>query len=336
LYYKYAAGGGGEKIAGRFGETGPMITYDGILLCDKPYGLTSHKVIEKLRMIIGQKKIGHTGTLDPRATGLLIICLGRATKISQFLSVSDKSYEAEIRLGIRSETYDSEGVDDDTESGPVPDLTVNQVEDILKEFKGKIIQKVPLFSSVKMNGRRLHRLARKGKKIEPPEREIEIKNIELTELDLPYVRIKVSCSKGTYIRTLANDIGERIGCGAYLSGLRRIRAGLYSIDHACTMNEIKYYRQAGILKRYIIPIEKVLPFPSIMVDENFSPNIINGQAPHKKDVVNISSDFDVNDYVSLCDHKGVIRAIGTAETGSSELDIEENKHEFFKYVRVLN
>jgi tRNA pseudouridine55 synthase len=336
MYDKYAAGGGREKTSGRSGETGPMITYDGILLCDKPYGLTSHKVIEKLRIITDQKKIGHTGTLDPRATGLLIICLGRATKISQFLSISNKTYEAEIKLGIRSDTFDSEGVADDVVPGPIPDLTVQQVEEILKEFEGKIIQKVPLFSSVKLNGRRLHQLARKGKKPEPPEREIEIHDIKLTELAPPFIRIAVSCSKGTYIRTLANDIGERIGCGAYLSGLRRIRAGIYSINDACTMNEIKYYRQAGILKRYIIPIEKVLPFPSITVDERFSPNIINGQAPQIKDVVNISSDFGANDYVSLCDHTGVIRAIGTAERGSSDLNAEENKHEFFKYVRVLN
>jgi len=313
-----------------------MITYDGILLCDKPYGLTSHKVIEKLRQVIDQSKIGHTGTLDPRATGLLIICLGRATKISQYLSVSDKTYEAEIKLGIRSKTYDSEGLTGDDESNPIPELTEKQVKAILKEFQGRIIQRVPLFSAVKVSGRRLHQIARKGKKIEPPEREIEIHNIELKELDIPFIRFGVTCSKGTYIRTLANDIGERIGCGAYLSGLRRIRAGMYSIDNAYTLNEIKYYRQAGILKRYIIPIEKVLPFPSITVAENFSRNIINGQSPQVKDVVNISSDFETDDFVSLCDHTGVIRAIGTAERDSSDLHEEENKHEFFKYVRVLN
>ncbi len=313
-----------------------MITYDGILLCDKPYGMSSHKAIEILRQAIGQKKIGHTGTLDPRATGLLIVCLGRATKIAQFLAISDKTYEAEIKLGMRSATFDSEGISEKDESEPIPELTEEQVKNILKEFEGKIIQKIPLFSAVKLNGRRLHQLARKGKKIDPPEREIEIHEIKLKEMDIPYLRIVVSCSKGTYIRALANDIGERIGCGAYLAGLRRIQAGAYSIEDACTLNEIKYYRQAGILKRHIIPIEKVLTFPSIIVDENFGPNIINGQPPQLKDVVNISSDFDANDLIALCDHTGAIRAIGMAEMNSSDLGEEDNKHEFFKYVRVLN
>ncbi len=313
-----------------------MITYDGILLCDKPYGMTSHKVIENLRQAIGQKKIGHTGTLDPRATGLLIVCLGRATKIAQFLSVTDKTYEAEIKLGMRSSTFDSEGIFENDKSEPIPDLSEEQVENILKEFEGKIIQKVPLFSAVKINGRRLHRLARQGKKIDPPEREIEIHEIRLLELDIPYLRIAVTCSKGTYIRTLANDIGERIGCGAYLSGLRRVKAGEYSLKDACSLNEVKYYCQAGILKRYIIPIERVLPFPSIIVDENFSPNIINGRSPQLKDIVNISCSFDANDFITLRDHTGVIRAIGMAEMGSSDLDEKNNNNEFFKYVRVLN
>ncbi len=313
-----------------------MITYDGILLCDKPFGMTSHKVIENLRQAIGQKKIGHTGTLDPRATGLLIVCLGRATKIAQFLSVTDKTYEAEIKLGLRSTTFDSEGISENDKPEPIPDLTEQEVENILKEFLGKIIQKVPLFSAIKMNGRKLYQLARQGKKIDPPEREIEIHEIKLLESDVPYLRIAVSCSKGTYIRTLANDIGERIGCGAYLSGLRRTRVGEYSIADACTPNEIRDYYQAGILKKYIIPIEKVLPFPSIEVDENFGPNIINGQSPRLKDIVNISNSFDVNDFIALRDHTGVIRAIGTAEMGSSDLDKKNNKHEFFKYVRVLN
>jgi len=149
-----------------------MISYDGILLCDKPFGMTSHKVIEKLRQVIGQKKIGHTGTLDPRATGLLIVCLGRATKIAQFLTVTDKTYEAEIKLGLRSTTFDSEGISENETSEPIPDLSERQVENVLKEFVGNIIQKVPLFSAIKMNGRRLHRLARQGKKIDPPEMQI--------------------------------------------------------------------------------------------------------------------------------------------------------------------
>ncbi|UCD94108.1 MAG: tRNA pseudouridine(55) synthase TruB [Candidatus Zixiibacteriota bacterium] len=312
-----------------------MIQYDGILLCKKPFGISSHEVINRLRQIIGQKKIGHTGTLDPRATGLLVICLGRATKVAQFLEDMDKAYEVEIKLGVSSSTFDAEGVTDDTQARPVPELTKKQVIETLSKFKGKIKQKVPAYSAAKVNGRRLYKLARLGHEVETPEREVDIKDIALTELDLPFIRCLVSCSKGTYIRSLANDVGERIGCGAYLSKLSRTRVGSFVLTEALSLNEIRHYREAGVLKRHIKPIESILRFPSLKVTEDFSRWIVAGRSPRLKDIANVSGDFGPDDLISLKDHTGRIMAVGRAVVGSGELRDDENKN-FFTYVRVFN
>jgi len=259
--------------------------------------------------------------------------LGRATKIAQFIADEDKTYEVEINLGQVSTTFDSEGIIDVKK--PVPDLTETDMQKILNGFKGVTRQKVPAYSAVKINGKRLYELARKGIKTETPEREIIIDEIELKKIELPRISFIVSCSKGTYVRTLANDIGEKIGCGAYMSKLRRTRVGDYVIDDALTLKEIMYYRQAGMLKRYIKPIETVLPFPSVQVNREFSPSILSGRPPRLKDIVDIDREFSEEEYISLRDFEGRIMAIGKADIDSSRLDNTENKN-FFTYVRVLN
>ncbi len=312
-----------------------MTEYDGILLCNKPFGVSSHDVMAELKRIMMQTRIGHTGTLDPRATGLLVVCVGRATKIAQFLSEIDKTYEAEIKLGISSPTYDGEGVADDAETKAVPPLTEAELRDILSEYKGTIKQKVPAYSAVKVQGQRLYKMARQGLKFDTPEREVEIERINLVKMNLPYFTFSVQCSKGTYIRTLANDIGERIGCGAYLHALVRTGVGNFNIKDALTPNEIKYYREAGTLKRYLKPIEEVLNFPAIRVHENFAQAIISGKSPHLKDVVNIYGEFKADQYISLMDHMGRIMAVGKAGVDSQTLRGQEPKN-FFTYVRVLN
>jgi tRNA pseudouridine55 synthase len=309
--------------------------YDGILLCHKPYGMTSHEVVNALRCSIGQKKIGHTGTLDPRATGLLILCLGRATKIARFLSDNDKEYRAEIMLGISSKTYDSEGLDENSPRRPVPALNETQVEDVLARFTGRISQKIPAYSAVKVNGRRLYKLSRKGEKVDPPTRVVEIKSLRLDKIDLPTLHCTINCTKGTYIRALANDIGDAIGCGGYLSGLCRTKIGNYSLQEALTPDEVENLSRAGTLGKQIRPIESVLPFPSIRVDEIFSPDIITGRAPGTKNIVELSGQFNVDDMISLKDFGGRIMAIGRAGVNSSELRSNFDG-KFFTYVRVLN
>ncbi len=311
-----------------------MAQYDGILLCKKPFKMSSHDVINNLRRAIGQKKIGHTGTLDPRATGLLVVCLGRATKISQFLSNYDKTYEVEITLGMKSSTHDSEGLLDE-KPRPVPNLTADEVRRILAEFRGKITQQVPIYSAVKVQGKRLYKLAREGEKIDTPKREIEVKCIELLRLDLPVICCRVTCSKGTYIRTLAHDIGQYIGCGGYLSSLSRTRVGEYSLEEALTISEIKHFREAGVLKRYIRPIEEILKYPVVKVGEEFSQYIISGKSPRFEDIVGIEGDFDADELISLEDQAGRIMAIGRSRVSSAELE-NDRTIDFFKYVRVLN
>ncbi len=313
-----------------------MLQYEGILLCRKPYGMTSHDIIHELRLTVGQKKIGHTGTLDPRATGLLVICLGRATKIAQFLSETDKTYEAEICLGQRSSTMDGEGLDLNEPIKPIPELDDAGMQDVLDTFKGRITQRVPSYSAVKIGGQRMYKLARKGVAVEAPEREVEIGNITLKEMELPTVRFTVSCSKGTYVRALADDIGQRIGCGAYLKGLVRTRVGRFELTDALSLTEIKHYRDAGSLKRHVLPIETVLPFPSVQVNKSFAPAIITGRAPEFKDVVDISERFNTGDLLSICDHTGRVMAVGRAEIDSVHLHREYKGKQFFTYIRVLN
>lgn len=312
-----------------------MLQYDGVLLCEKPYGISSHDLISDLRQIIGQRRIGHTGTLDPRATGLMVICLGRATKIAQFLADIDKTYEAEIKLGVRSSTFDSEGIIEDSESREIPKLSELEIIEVFSGFMGRIVQKVPAYSAVKVGGERLYKLARRGEDIETPEREVEIKEIKLIKYNSPIIGFTVTCSKGTYIRTLANDIGEKIGCGAYLSKLNRTRVGNFESKEAITANEVFHYRQAGALKRFIKPIETILPYPSIKVSESFSPLILSGKSPRARDIVDINGQFAADDYISLMDYSGRIMAVGIAEASSSEISGLNGK-DFFKYVRVLN
>jgi tRNA pseudouridine55 synthase len=312
-----------------------MTQYDGVILCDKPFGISSHDLVSQIRQAIGQKRVGHTGSLDPRATGLMLVCLGRATKIAQFLSEVDKSYNAEIKLGVRSKTYDGEGIIESDDVEEIPDISVEEMKNILASFKGKIKQKVPAYSAIKVGGERLYKLARMGKEVETPEREIEIKEISLIRFNPPFIGFEATCSKGTYLRALANDIGEKIGCGAYLSRLARTRIGNFELKDALTIGEIKHYREAGILKRYILPIEKVLSFPAIEVTDSFSSSIISGKQPGVKDIANIRGEFAPNDYVSLTDKAGRIMAVACAKKKSTEL-IEAGGEGFIEYVRVLN
>ena len=312
-----------------------MPPYNGILLCDKPFGQTSHDVVDSLRKLLGQKKIGHTGTLDPRAAGLMVICLGTATKIARFITDVDKTYEAEITLGQRSSTYDAEGISPETPFEKVPELNESEIVSVLSSFKGAIKQKVPIFSAVKVNGQRLYKSARKGESVDTPVRDVFVDSIKLIDFKLPKMSLEISCSKGTYIRTIANDIGENIGCGAYLSGLKRTRVGNYSLADALSLKEVELFKKDGLLAKYIEPIESVLSFPSIRVKEEFSSLIITGRYLQYKDIARIDGDFQPEEFISLRDIDGKIRAIGKSEICSSKLDSYDGKS-FFTYIRVLN
>jgi tRNA pseudouridine55 synthase len=204
-----------------------------IINLDKPLHITSHDAVSRVKRIFGVRKAGHAGTLDPLATGILLVCLNEATKITRFLMDMDKEYSALVKLGERTDTCDSQGTV--IERRDVPELTKAQIEDAASVFRGTIMQKPPMYSAIKIGGKTLHRLARKGIEIERPERRVEIYDIRVRAVDLPYFDLSVSCSKGTYIRTLCDDIGSRLGTGAHLAALERTRIGFFALEDAVTI-----------------------------------------------------------------------------------------------------
>jgi len=209
----------------------------GFLLVDKPKGITSHDVIDQLRKITGIRKIGHSGTLDPLAEGLLIVGIGRpATKRLSFFLNLDKEYIAKIRLGAISDTYDAEGKITEIENVSPPSL--QKVKKVISKFIGEIDQIPPLFSAKKIRGKKLYELAREGKKIKVEPKKVKIFNIEILDYKFPYLTIKVNCSSGTYIRSLAHDIGQKLGCGGYVEELSREKIGKFSRKKAKKLSEI--------------------------------------------------------------------------------------------------
>jgi len=213
-----------------------------VLLVDKPAGWTSFDVVNKLRRAYGGLKMGHAGTLDPMATGLLILCTGRKRKeIDRYMGL-EKEYAAEMKLGIRTPSYDMET--EVTEVSSVDGISADQVLGVMGEFVGAIQQIPPMWSAVKIGGKRLYSLARKGIEIERPSREVQIVSIRPGRIDLPDVAFTVVCSKGTYIRTLVHDIGERLGCGATMTALRRTRIGPYRIEDAQSVPQLVERAQA--------------------------------------------------------------------------------------------
>lgn len=234
----------------------PQLTpFDGVLLVDKPPLLTSHDVVDRIRRHFGFKKVGHCGTLDPAATGLLLIVLERATKLQDRLMAGDKTYEGILKLGIATDSQDADGAV--IAEKPVPPLTVADVEAVIAKFTGDIQQIPPMVSAKKFQGTPLYKLARKGKTVEREPRKIHIYDFRLLKLDLPAAEIRVTCTKGTYVRTLCHDIGEVIGCGGHLAALRRTRSGQFDVKDALPLAEIlKLNRQQ--LEPHIIPILKLI------------------------------------------------------------------------------
>ena len=206
---------------------------EGVLLIDKPCGLTSHDVVDKVRRKLKMKRIGHAGTLNPMATGLLIMLVGKATKLSQYLMSLDKTYEGTIKLGESTNTYDGEG--EVMTKRSVPSFTLEEVAAVVSSYLGDQYQKPPMFSAVKINGQPLYKMARQGKEVERGPRFIRISRFDVVRFDSPEVDFSLDCTKGTYVRSLANDIGEKIGCGGYLSGLRRIASDKFNLNDAITL-----------------------------------------------------------------------------------------------------
>lgn len=310
------------------------IALSGLLLVDKPLGPTSHDVVAYLRRALGQKSVGHTGSLDPLASGLLVMCLGRATKISKYITHADKTYDARIMLGQRSRTFDAEGIDENESPGDVSAITEDMVRSALKSFIGKTNQTVPIYSAVKIDGKRLYKSARKGEEVLAPTREIVISKISLLSYEAPALSIVVDCESGVYIRSLANDIGEKLGCGAYLSDLRRTRVGSYSVEDGLTLADIKDPDAIELIKEKIISISDSLEMPSIAVSEVFAQRIKQGRTLTSSDIESIETPFEAGQDIAIRDSRGNALAVGISLLSSEKMR-ESGAEPIFKYSRVL-
>ena len=231
--------------------------FEGILLVDKPQGITSHDVVDRLRRKLRMKKIGHAGTLDPLATGLLIMLIGKATKVSQFLISLDKAYEGTFLLGVETDSQDADG--EVVAEKPLPvDLTSAIIDKEMQSFLGDQYQTPPMFSAKKIDGVPLYKMARKGKTVEREPRFIRVNELRLEGWESPLGQFFMDCSKGTYVRTVVHDLGQRLGCGAHLQSLRRTRIDQFSISDALTLDQI-HDVPLGEFQNRLIPVNQAVP-----------------------------------------------------------------------------
>lgn len=250
--------------------------YHGIVIVHKEKGFTSHDVVAKMRGICGQKKIGHTGTLDPEATGVLPVCLGNGTRLCDMLTDRDKEYVALLRLGVETDTQDMTGTI--LARRPV-EVGEQQVREAVLSFQGSYLQTPPMYSALKVNGKKLYELAREGKEVERQAREVQIEEIEILDMHLPTLQLRVVCSKGTYIRTLCADIGQKLGCGGAMESLVRTRVGEFSLKDALTLGQLQELKDQGRLSEAVSPVESVfLSCPVLHVREDMERLLDNGNA----------------------------------------------------------
>ncbi len=249
---------------------------NGIIILDKPSGRTSHDMVYAVRRLTGIKKAGHTGTLDPMATGVLPVCVGNATKIADMLTLSDKAYTAVLVLGKTTDTLDAEGrVLTECEA----DCTEEAIREAVYSFVGEIEQIPPMYSAIKQNGKKLYELARQGIEVERKSRRVTINSIDILKIDGVRVTIDVSCSKGTYIRTLCDDIGKKLGVGAYMETLRRTRTGCFKIEESYTIEELEALKADGQLESALIPADRMfLQYPAVTLNEKQVRSVVNGIA----------------------------------------------------------
>ncbi len=235
----------------------------GALVVDKPTGMTSHDVVQAVRNGTGIRRAGHTGTLDPRASGVLVVLLGPAVRLSEFISASDKRYQAIIRLGASTDTFDADGKFTRKTEAPV-NVTETQFEEALMKFVGHIQQTPPPYSAVKVQGRKAYEMAREGEEVDLAPRTIDVYHLEVLEWAPPEAVIDVHCSSGTYVRSLANDLGDMLGCGGYLVGLRRTKSGRFSLRDATPLRKLQETFRDGTWSQYLIPAAEALgDWPSL-------------------------------------------------------------------------
>jgi len=246
----------------------------GFLVVDKPVGWTSHEVVDAARRWLGIRRVGHLGTLDPLATGLLPLAIREATKLAPFVAQGLRVYVGSIRLGVATDTFDAEGRVLRRHDGPLP--AEEAVREALAEFLGETMQIPPMFSSVKKDGVPLYRLARRGEEVERSPRPIRIYSLDMPHYVPPEIGIEISCSSGTYVRTLASDLGERLGCGAHLSGLRRTSSGPFRLDQAASVEELEAAAGRGECESWLISPERILGLPLVKLQVDQARRVAHG------------------------------------------------------------
>lgn len=281
--------------------------YNGVLNIYKPKGFTSHDIVNKVRRIAGMKKVGHTGTLDPMAEGVLPLCLGKATRIAEYLMGEDKEYIAEITLGFETDTLDADG--EIIKECPVPELNKQLLKETFKDFLGEITQIPPIYSAIKKDGKPLYKYAREGKELEIPSRKVRINYIELISLEDEKFSVRVGCSRGTYIRSLARDLGEKLGTCAHLTALLRTKSGNFTEDKAV---KLEILQEDGV-EKYLIGIDEAIPdFISVKLDKEESKKASLGNFIVLDEEKNI--DVIDSDKVKIFSFDGSIIGIGTVES----------------------
>lgn len=285
---------------------------DGILIIRKEKGYTSHDVVAKLRGILHMKKIGHTGTLDPDAEGVLPVCLGKATRLVEMLTEKEKTYEALLHLGIETDTQDMTGT---VLAQREVCASKEAVEEVILSFLGDQMQVPPMYSALKVGGKKLYELAREGKEIEREARPVHFSEIRILEMKLPLVRLLVTCSKGTYIRTLCHDIGKKLGCGGCMEALIRIRSGKFSIEESVTLSQVQEAAEAGTVSELVIGIEELLSdYPRVQCTPEGDRLLLNGN-PIKEGFLLKDSP---NAQVRMCTSDGRFVGIYRWDTGQKK------------------
>ena len=309
---------------------------DGFLNINKPAGWTSHDVVARLRSLLKVKKVGHTGTLDPAATGVLPICLGKATKLARLLTETDKEYRAVMRLGETTDTQDATGKV--LARRVVPELTEAQVLTALIPFTGKILQVPPMYSAVKINGQPLYKAARAGREVEREARTVTIRRLQLIGMEGNDVTLEAVCTKGTYIRTLCADIGERLGVGAHLQRLVRTRSGPFRIEEAISVTEAEAAVKEGRIREKVLSAAQVLKdFPSMSVTHQGARLLLHGTPIGLQAVGRLPKEFKTGQPVLVYNASGDLIALAEALAGRPESpDLgPEDRRDLFKLDKVL-
>ena len=308
---------------------------NGVIIIDKPSGKTSYAVVENIKRILGVRKVGHTGTLDPLATGVLPVCINEATKLVQFFLMDSKEYRATMLLGIETDTLDIEGK---ITARKEPCVTRSDIEDVLSGFVGKIEQTPPRYSAVKYKGKPMYKWARKGIAVDPLPRMVEVRQITLEDVELPYVNFSVSCSKGTYIRSLCSDIGKKLGCGACLSALRRIKSGHFVEESAISFENVHDREKGELLVKNLIPmIDALSRFPAIDVDQKLAGRLRNGYQPVIGDMVkNQVPVLAAGDVVKFVSGGNCLVALARILYSFDQISSLDSKKQLVEIIRVFN